>query len=129
MAVIVKYVVVRDGKEDMIFTTKREAEAYDKMLDVAEQLQAFLQAAEVDVPEDTLENLTFFMAKNRDELGKLLKGGKLKGGKSEAPEAEADVEAESDVAAEASTEADARPAARPAGSPRGSRGTRPKAVA
>ncbi len=32
MAVIVKYVVVRDGKEDMIFTTKKEADAYDKML-------------------------------------------------------------------------------------------------
>ncbi len=78
MAVIVKYVVVRDGKEDMTFTTKREAEAHDKMLDVAEQLQTFLQAAEVDVPEDALENLTFFMAKNRDELGKLLKGGRLK---------------------------------------------------
>ena len=35
MAVIVKYVVVWNGKEDMVFATKQEAEAHDKMLAIA----------------------------------------------------------------------------------------------
>ncbi len=77
MAILVKYVVVRNGKEDMIFSTKKEAEAYDKMLDVAERLYAFLQTAEIDIADDTLDNLSFFMAKHRDQLGTLLKGGKV----------------------------------------------------
>lgn len=77
MAVIVKYVVVRDGKEDMMFSTKKEADAYDKMLDVAERLYAFLRAAELNIDDDKLDALTFFMAQHHDQLGKLLKGGKL----------------------------------------------------
>ncbi len=77
MAVIVKYVVVRDGKEDMIFTTKKEADAYDKMLDIAERLYAFLHSAEIDIAADALDALTFFMAQQRDPIGKLLRGGKL----------------------------------------------------
>ena len=36
MAVIVKYVVERNGEEKMTFTSKSEADAYDKMLDMAE---------------------------------------------------------------------------------------------
>lgn len=77
MAVIVKYVVVRNGKEDMIFTTKKEAEAYDKMLDIAERLHEFLQTAEVDIAEDKLDELAFFMAQHREPIGRLLKGGNL----------------------------------------------------
>lgn len=77
MAVIVKYVVVRDGKEDMIFTTKKEAEAYDKMLDIAERLHEFLQTAEVDIAEDKLDELTFFIAQHREPIGRLLRGGNL----------------------------------------------------
>ena len=43
MAVIVKYVVVWNGKEDMVFATKQEAEAHDKMLAIAERLYTFLE--------------------------------------------------------------------------------------
>jgi len=78
MAVIVKYVVVSDGKEDMIFSTKKEAEAHDKMLDIAERLYTFLHAAEIDMAEDTLEALTLFMAQHREPIGTILKGGRLK---------------------------------------------------
>jgi len=74
MAVIVKYVVVRDGKEDMIFTTKKEADAYDKMLDIAEQLHDFIRTSEIDIGADQLDDLTFFMAQHRDEMGSILKG-------------------------------------------------------
>ncbi|PON16090.1 hypothetical protein C2W62_20305 [Candidatus Entotheonella serta] len=77
MAVIVKYVVVRDGKEDMIFTTKKEAEAYDKMLDIAERLHEFLQTAEIDIAEDKLDELSFFMAQHREPISRLLRGGNL----------------------------------------------------
>ena len=77
MAVIVKYVVVRDGKEDMMFSTKKEADAYDKMLDIAERMSTFLHAAELGLDDDKLDALTFFMARHHDQLGKLLKGGKL----------------------------------------------------
>ena len=78
MAVIVKYVVVSHGKEDMIFSTKKEAEAHDQMLDIAERLHAFLQTAEINIAEETLEALTLFMAQQREHIGTLLKGGRLK---------------------------------------------------
>ena len=77
MAVIVKYVVVWDGKEDMIFNTRKEAEAHDKMLDIAERLYAFLQTAEINIAEDTLDALTSFMAQHREHIGTILKGGRL----------------------------------------------------
>ena len=38
MAVIVKYIVVRNGVEKMTFATKKEADAHDKMLDIADNL-------------------------------------------------------------------------------------------
>ncbi len=108
MAVIVKYVVVRDGKEDMIFTTKKEADAYDKMLDIAEQLHDFIQASEIDIAADQLDDLTFFMAQHRDAIGRILKGGtpeaaKKTGASQDKAEGAATVETEMDepVAAEA----------------------------
>ncbi|WP_371830664.1 YebG family protein [Candidatus Entotheonella palauensis] len=61
----------------MIFTTKKEAEAYDKMLDIAERLNEFLQTAEVDIAEDKLDELSFFMAQHREPIGRLLRGGNL----------------------------------------------------
>ena len=78
MAVIVKYVVVSHGREDMIFSTRKEAEEHDKMLDIAERLSAFLRAAELNIADDTLEALTWFMAQHREPIGTILKGGKPK---------------------------------------------------
>ena len=88
MAVIVKYVVVRDGVEKMTFTTKKEADAYDKMLDIAENLHVLIGASGLDLPEDTLENLSMYLAENRDQVGAILKGGvpKVAGDPSPAPE-------------------------------------------
>jgi dsDNA-binding SOS-regulon protein len=42
MPVIIKYVVERDGIEKMTFTSKSEADAYDKLLDTAEALYEIL---------------------------------------------------------------------------------------
>jgi dsDNA-binding SOS-regulon protein len=78
MAVIVKYVVVANGKDEMIFSTRKEAEAHDKMLDIAERLYTLLHAADLNIAEDTLEALTLFMAQHREPIGTILKGGKLK---------------------------------------------------
>ena len=47
MAVVIQYVVVRNGKEVMTFTSKKEADAHDKMLEIAEGLYDFLHQAEL----------------------------------------------------------------------------------
>src|ERR687885_10162 len=85
MAVIVKYVVVSDGREDMIFSTRQEAESHDKMLTIAERLHTFLHGAELNIAEDTLEALTLFMAQHREHISTILKGGRLKTPASSAP--------------------------------------------
>ena len=75
MAVIVKYVVVRDGVEKMTFTTKKEADAYDRMLDIAENLHGLMGASGLDLSSDILENLALYLAEHRDQVGAILKGG------------------------------------------------------
>lgn len=85
MAVIVQYVVVRDGKEDMIFTTKKEADAYDRMLDIAERLGAFLHTSGVAIDPDTLDALAFFMAQHGEQVSRLLRGGSLEAPVDHAP--------------------------------------------
>jgi len=74
MAVIVKYVVVRDGVEKMTFTTKKEADAYDKMLDIAENLNGFIGASGLELSDETLEGLSMYLAENRDQVSAILKG-------------------------------------------------------
>jgi len=39
MAVEIKYIVVREGQEKMAFTSKKDADAYDKMPVVAEVVE------------------------------------------------------------------------------------------
>jgi dsDNA-binding SOS-regulon protein len=107
MAVIVKYVVVRDGKEDMIFTTKKEADAYDKMLDIAEQLHDFILTSEIDIGVDQLDDLTFFMAQHRDQIGSILKGitpDATKKGRASKAKAEASAAMETEIEAPAVAE-------------------------
>ncbi len=78
MAVIVKYVVVRNGVEKMTFTTKKEADAYDKMLDVADNLFEFIETSEIEVEEKQLEDLSLFLSQNKDAVISILKGSKPK---------------------------------------------------
>ena len=49
MAVEVKYVVIREGEEKMSFTSKKEADAYDKMLDTADLLDTWLTIKKLSV--------------------------------------------------------------------------------
>lgn len=74
MAVEIKFVVVRQGEEKMTFTTKKEADAYDKMLDLADNLSEWLSLAPLTLEEDQREALSFFLAENKDALGQILRG-------------------------------------------------------
>ena len=68
MAVITKYVVVRNGVElDKEFLVKKEAEAYDKMLDAAENLAAFIKDGDLDIKleDSTVDAVSVFLAKKR----------------------------------------------------------------
>ncbi|MCG7533765.1 YebG family protein [Pseudoalteromonas sp. OOF1S-7] len=77
MAVIVKYVVERNGVERMTFTSKKEADAYDKMLDVAEALEGMLEKVDVPLSEQQVESLALEIAKQKDDFMAILKGGKV----------------------------------------------------
>ncbi|WP_298441686.1 YebG family protein [uncultured Ferrimonas sp.] len=75
MAVIVKYVVERKGEEVMTFSSKQEADAYDKMLDLADELVPLLAASKL-LEESQQEELALYLAKEKDHLANVLKGKK-----------------------------------------------------
>ena len=77
MAVEIKYVVVRGGVEKMTFASKKEADAYDKMLDMADELGLLLQQGPVTLDEKQCEALGLYLAQQREPLSQILKGGRL----------------------------------------------------
>ncbi|MBS3798872.1 YebG family protein [Pseudoalteromonas sp. BDTF-M6] len=83
MAVVVKYVVERDGVERMTFTSKKEADAYDKMLDIAENLEGLLANADVPLSEQQVESLALQIAKQKEDFMQVLKGAKPSDNKAE----------------------------------------------
>lgn len=74
MAVITKYVVEHKGVEKLVTTDKKEADKYDKMLEVADNLAEFIQAKGIDLDEGVMEQLSVMLSKNKDNVNKLLKG-------------------------------------------------------
>lgn len=68
MAVIIKYVVERNGAEKMTFTSKAEADAFDKMLDTADELTVLLQASQLLADEQQTEALALYLAQHKDDL-------------------------------------------------------------
>lgn len=76
MAVIVKYVVERDGVEKMTFASKAEADAYDKMLDIADDLEAMIQGSGLVEQEELVESLALYLAEHKEEVAAILKGKK-----------------------------------------------------
>ncbi len=76
MAVIVQYIVVRNGEQKMTFTSKKEADAYDKLLDISDRMYTFLESSKLKMGTDQLEELSFFIAENREAAIGLLRGGK-----------------------------------------------------
>ncbi|WP_341504082.1 YebG family protein [Gallaecimonas sp. GXIMD4217] len=76
MAVVIQYVVVREGVEKMTFTSKKEADAYDKLLDTADALAALLEKSPVELDDKAVEELSFYLASNKDQLLEAIKGAK-----------------------------------------------------
>ncbi|MGI2798604.1 YebG family protein [Photobacterium damselae] len=69
MAVIVKYVVERNGEEKMTFTSKSEADAYDKMLDMADEMFELLSTSDLFAEDEAKqEELSLFLAQKREEV-------------------------------------------------------------
>ncbi len=79
MAVITRFIVVRNGIElDKVFEVKKEADAYDKMLDAAENLAAFIKQSDlqVDLDPKIIDDVAICLAKNAPEVNKILRGVK-----------------------------------------------------
>lgn len=68
MAVIVKYVVEREGEEKMTFTSKAEADAYDKMLDMADAMFDLIGESELVDDEEKREALSLYLAQHKDSV-------------------------------------------------------------
>lgn len=68
MAVTIQYLVVRNGIEKMSFTNKKEADAYDRLLDLAEHIEQLLAEAPVNLAEQEREALALYLAQHQDQL-------------------------------------------------------------
>ncbi|WP_312203971.1 YebG family protein, partial [Mixta calida] len=73
----------RKGEEKMTFASKKEADAYDKMLDMAEAFTDWLLQSELPLDEAQFENLGLFLAEQKDAVQHILRTSKL-------PEAQSD---------------------------------------
>jgi dsDNA-binding SOS-regulon protein len=88
MAVVTQYVVIRDGAEKMTFTSKAEADAHDKMLDMAEALTPLIENSELFTDDKQLEDMAMFLAKERENVLIALGAKKPKKPKAEKAQAE-----------------------------------------
>lgn len=73
MAVETQYVVIRTDRnnkeqEVMTFTDKRSADDYDKMLDMADAMFEVLHASSVELSEQDCEDLSVYLAKQREDV-------------------------------------------------------------
>ncbi|MBW8189560.1 YebG family protein [Neiella marina] len=68
MAVETRYVVVRNGEEVRTFVDKKQADEYDRMLDMAAALEDLVTASGIKIDEGELEKLGVYLAENRDEV-------------------------------------------------------------
>lgn len=73
MPVVIQYVVERDGEAKMTFASKQQADAYDKMLDLAEMMQEIIGRSEL-ISETQAEALSLFLAQQKDDLLLALQG-------------------------------------------------------
>ncbi|NLQ17696.1 YebG family protein [Marinomonas sp. M1K-6] len=76
MPVIIKYVVERDGIEKMTFTSKAQADVYDKLLDTAEALYDILDQSQLANDRSQKEALSMYLAEHKDLLLEVLSNKK-----------------------------------------------------
>lgn len=77
MAVEIKYVVIREGEEKMSFASKKEADAYDKMLDLAEVLNDWLVASPLEMDDAQRDTMAMWLAERKEALQHILRAGRL----------------------------------------------------
>lgn len=75
MAIIIRYVVEHKGVEKFVTADKKEADKYDKMLDLADNFSEYIEAKGIALDAKVLEELSIMLAKNSTSVAKLLKGG------------------------------------------------------
>ncbi len=68
MAVESRFVVIRNGAEVETFMDKKTADEYDKMLDMADNLCSLLDQSSLELNEKSIEELSIFLAKNREPV-------------------------------------------------------------
>ncbi|PVZ65001.1 YebG family protein [Pelagibaculum spongiae] len=78
MAVIVRYIVERNGVEMKAFSSKKEADAYDRQLEIAEKFSEFLDQSGLELNEDLQEELGMYLAEHAEQAVAILKGQKEK---------------------------------------------------
>ncbi len=72
MAVVSLYMSDRD--QSKTFTDKKEADNYDKMLELAENVSLWMEKEISGLNEEQIESIGLLLAKNKDTLLKALKG-------------------------------------------------------
>jgi len=73
MPVIIQYVVERDGEAKMTFASKQQADAYDKMLDLAEMMEDIVGRSDL-LNDSQVEALSLYLAQHKDDLLLALQG-------------------------------------------------------
>ena len=109
MAVEIKYVVIREGEEKMSFASKKEADAYDKMLDLAEVLNDWLVECPLTLDEEQRDSMAMWLAERKDTLNHILRSGKLPEAEAPADRAEAEEGDKPDDFGESEAPAPAKP--------------------
>ncbi len=71
MAVVAKWMCDRDNT---MFDTKKEADAYDQMLELGEQFTALLEQQIPDIDAVKAEAFGIFLAKNKEAVVQACKG-------------------------------------------------------
>lgn len=74
MAIIIRYVVEHKGVEKFVTADKKEADKYDKMLELADNFGEYIEAKGFELDAKVLEELSIMLAKNASSVTKLLKG-------------------------------------------------------
>ena len=78
MAVETRYVVIRNDVEVQTFVNRKDADDYDKMIDIADLISTMLEQAPVTLSEQQREEISIYLAKNRDKLLQALQLKKIK---------------------------------------------------
>lgn len=106
MAVETKFVVVRKGEEKMTFANKKDADAYDKMLDMADTFTEWLSQSGLEIDEVLAENIALHLAEQKDAVQHILRTSKMPEAAAVVVQETAEETAEPDTAEVAEPEAE-----------------------